>query len=291
MDHSEVAQGAIERLEAAAASGEREAVDSAVQIAMDLVADALIFGRREIVEGLLRPVERIASELATGASSAPKVAEAIGQLRALTTMLGVAACRQPAPSVSDVAREPKYHSILEALLSCDDAFTNRELARQTGLTEETVARRLPELRAARIVDSKRVWKSMKNWLRSEIVDEVRAALSANSMSEQKREPESLRSMAEDFMVTARQVVGDERIGLVVGCATMAGLALELGHRGPRLRSNIKQTSSLKVTEGPDNNFTAEISDEYQNTILMLRASEARDGFEVKVNQQVYEIPL
>jgi DNA-binding transcriptional ArsR family regulator len=284
-----VVKDAIDRLRAAVKPVAGDQVDSAVEIIADLVADALIFGRPEVVNALLAPVEQVASQLRARGSRSAEVAEAAGQLRALSAVLGVAAHWRPRVAVADLVREPKYRPLLEALLLDEGPITNRELARRTGLAEETVARHLPELRAAGIVTSRRVWKHIENRLRREIVGEVRAALRGSGSPEARQEQDasSLRSMVEELFSNAREVVGNDPVGFSVTLGTLVGLGLSLLRDRLRQDDEAQQPSALTVENQADGTIHAEVRDDLHRTSMTLSPSAAR----VQVDEKTYNIPL
>jgi DNA-binding transcriptional ArsR family regulator len=153
----------IHRLASALERGEAAAVDGEIENVVDLAVGALIHGRAEDLETLHPAVERLyAAHRAAGSPNAQALIT--GQLRALTTLLSTAARRRRPLDARQLLNDAKYAPLVKALRDAGKPLTNQELAAKAGLSEETVARHMPVLRAGGFVTSVRAWKQKLNQL-------------------------------------------------------------------------------------------------------------------------------
>src|SRR5262249_9222507 len=120
---------------------------------LDAVADqavgAVLDGRDDDVMHAAERIEPTYSRLLTGhqlVDAEPDARIAAGMLRGMTKFLSVAARRRRAPRCETMLHNPNYRPLADALFARRDGLTGRELAHALHVTEETIARKLPELR-------------------------------------------------------------------------------------------------------------------------------------------------
>jgi CheY-like chemotaxis protein/DNA-binding transcriptional ArsR family regulator len=169
--------GLAEDIVAAADRHDWSSVKADLTALCEQIVQALVEHRDDDVTQICDAVERASSTLATrpapeGAIDSSSTAR--WELLALSRLLAVAAqYRQPAPSV-ETALEDSNRRILEALLQRAGGLSGRELAEEVDMRPETIARKLPGLRAAGLVKTQQIGKANVN----RITDAARAVLAS-----------------------------------------------------------------------------------------------------------------
>ena len=163
MASTALAEEVTARLGVALEGNEATAIDSEIENVLDLTVGALIHDQPEIVMALHSQVERLYAKCRASAQRAAGQPFA-GQLRTLTSLLSTASRRRRAPDASRFLNDAKYAPLLMALRDAGRPLNNQALAAEAGLSEETVARNMPALRAAGLVRSVSSWKQKLNTL-------------------------------------------------------------------------------------------------------------------------------
>lgn len=113
-----------------------------------------------------RTVERTYTALVTANQIDTKMnaRTAAAELESLTRMLTLAIARKEASAEGDEVQDPNLRPLLDKLWRNPAGMSGRELAEALLVRPETIARKLPVLRAAGLVRSQQVGKAMINTL-------------------------------------------------------------------------------------------------------------------------------
>ncbi len=131
------------------------------------VVSALIAGRDDDLTSAYQQVERAYTHalVSQGIVNTPANGHTVaGELEAFTRLLAVAQHHQRPPRQAELLAQSKYVELLRALEVAPQGLSGKELSGRTRQGVEEVARRLPLLRSAGLVQSVRVGKSIMNTL-------------------------------------------------------------------------------------------------------------------------------
>jgi hypothetical protein len=154
----------------AVAEKEWASVSADLTVLAEQVVQALIDHREQDVKNAYEAVESAYSTLVTGFQVEDSVADAksaASELRAYTRLLSVALAYRSSPAIQEIALDHRFRPLLEKLLPWPDGMSGRELAKALYVRPETIARKLPILRAANLVRSQQVGKATINTITAE----------------------------------------------------------------------------------------------------------------------------
>lgn len=136
-------------------AGDWEKADRSMDVLVEEIVEALIEGRDRDIEAMARLTERAYAGLVAVGDGLPLVDErvAAGQLRAVTALLAVALRHRRAPGTDPA--DDRNRAVLAAFPHPGEWLTLGEVADRSGLPREEVADRLPRLRAAGLIASRK----------------------------------------------------------------------------------------------------------------------------------------
>lgn len=168
--HTEFVQELATDIASAAGQGQWESVKADLSILSDQLVQALIQHRESDVAAAYNAVERAYSTLATRHKLDDQITDvesAAIELRAYTRLLGAALQHKAVPDRKETALADTNRPLLEVLRRTPHGLSGRELAETLKVQPETIARKLPVLRAAGLVQSQQVGRSTINKVTAE----------------------------------------------------------------------------------------------------------------------------
>jgi DNA-binding transcriptional ArsR family regulator len=168
--HTDFVQELATDIAAAAGQGQWESVKADLSVLSDQLVQALIQHRESDVAAAYDAVERAYSTLATRHKLDDQISDvesAAIELRAYTRLLGAALQHKAVPDRKDTALADTNRPLLEVLRRTPHGLSGRELAETLKVQPETIARKLPVLRAAGLVQSQQVGRSTINKVTAE----------------------------------------------------------------------------------------------------------------------------
>lgn len=166
-EHAEFINELAKDIAEGARAGQWQGAEADLSVLAEQIVTALLEGRDEDVRRAYESVEETYSVLVTkiGRDQGPR--SVVSELQAFTRLLGVALQHKQAPDRQHLSQVDAYRTVLDALLGKPEGLSGRELADQLKTTPETVARKLPVLRAAGLVVSRKVGRATINRLSEE----------------------------------------------------------------------------------------------------------------------------
>lgn len=154
----------LAELDEIAAAQHWDQADTELDLLNEEIVEALIERRDDDIRMAAERVERLYSRLAVrlGNTSPPSQAMLCGRLKGLSGLLIVATRHRRAPTADAMLSDQTVRRILTRL--GHDDYSTGDLARWIERREETVARKLPGLRAAGLVQSWKAGRLMVNAL-------------------------------------------------------------------------------------------------------------------------------
>jgi DNA-binding transcriptional ArsR family regulator len=168
--HAEFVSEVVNDIAAAVVGEQWHSVRADLSVLAEQIAQALIDRRDRDVSAAYEAVERAYSTLVTSCHLEDNLSDtksAVAELRAYTRLLNLALQYRSAPEVKDLVLDSKYRPLLEALLGAPHGLSGRELADRLKTQPETIARKLPTLRSANLVDSRQVGRATINTITAE----------------------------------------------------------------------------------------------------------------------------
>ena len=174
-----VAEQAVEAIETAVADEEWAEADKHVGSFSELLVGSLLEGDVSVSQVAAPRVRRVAGQLAARSQMPKEGHELAGQLRTLSGILVLSLRlhdRFRVAAANAVAIDDFGLRVLSALRQSDEPLINRDLSARTGIPEETMSRRLPDLLAHGLIHRRRVGKATENAL----TDKGRVLLDASA---------------------------------------------------------------------------------------------------------------
>jgi DNA-binding MarR family transcriptional regulator len=163
---ADVVQEAISYLDEAVRLNDRDRIDAEVENLVSITTDIIAYGDTAILEQQRPEMERVYSAALVQDGTADERADVVaGQLRLLTALFTLGAQRRRAVPAARLVES--HERIFKALANAEQPMTNQAVAAKANLSEEQVARVLPQLRAAGLVETQRQWRDRLNSLTPE----------------------------------------------------------------------------------------------------------------------------
>jgi hypothetical protein len=164
---------AVDHLAAAVRLGDADRIEADVENIVAVVTEVLVFGEGATLEEARLAMHQLYSLTRIDANLEERNDRVVGQLQALTTLISIGAQQRKAGSLKGVVE--RYRGIISALSSTKEPLDNQALASRADVTEETVARAMPQLRELGIVTTTRDWRRRINQLTKEGLSAAREA--------------------------------------------------------------------------------------------------------------------